>query len=249
MCIIKFSCAFYAAEKSMSRNFVIFALDRRGLRKYNTHHISHETLTKGVLIMKKSIIAVAVLALGVMIASNAQAYNRAYVKDLADNDANFVDLTCPPGSKLIGFGYFDFNNDAADAATPVCEGAGGEHVYNFTSDRPSGGSNEVIEQTCNRDETVWGVSFKDRSDKDAMDGLRTICKNKKTGELRYTYNKDTEGGPQYVDITTNGAEIIGVSYKDGGGGIDGDSSDYADGVTVIMGSKGAVKTKAAKKAK
>ncbi len=181
--------------------------------------------------MKRGMIAVAALALFVMFATNADAANRKYVKDLEDNGANYVDMYCPAGTKLIGFAYFDLENDAADAASVVCEGAGGETVIPKTSDWPSS-TKEVQEHTCNKNEKVWGVSYKDRSGKDAMDGLRVICKNKKTGQIRYSYNPDTQGGPAYLNIFTTGAEIIGLSYKDGGGG--GTHTDFCDGVTILM---------------
>ncbi len=180
--------------------------------------------------MKKGIIAVGVMALAMLIATNARAYNRKYVQDLADNGSNYVDMTCPAGTKLVGFAYFDLENDAADAASVVCEGAGGETTIPKTSDWPST-TKEVQEHKCNKDEKVWGVSYKDRSGKDAMDGLRVICKNKKTGAIRYSYNPDTQGGPAWVNIFTSGGEIVGLSYKDGGGG--GTHTDYCDGVTIL----------------
>lgn len=180
--------------------------------------------------MKKYIIAVCSFVLIMILASNAYATNRKYVKDLADNDSNYVDMYCPAGTKLIGFAYFDFDNDAADAASVVCEGAGGEITIPKNSDWPAT-TKEVQEHRCNSDEIVWGVSYKDRSGKDAMDGLRAICKNKKTGRVRYTYNPDTQGGPAYVNIYTQGGNILGLSYKDGGCG--GTDSDCVDGVTII----------------
>lgn len=180
--------------------------------------------------MKKGIIAVAALALMISMVTNADAANRKYVQDLAENDANFVDMYCPAGTKLIGFAYFDLGNDAADAASVVCKGAGGQTTIPKTGDWPST-TKEVQEHKCNADEKVWGVSYKDRSNKDAMDGLRVICKNKKTGQVRYSFNPDTQGGPAYVNIFTSGGEIIGLAYKDGGCG--GDDSDCADGVTII----------------
>ena len=66
---------------------------------------------------------------------------------------------------------------------------------------------------------------------DAMDGLRTICKNKTTGKVRFTHNPDIDGGSSYINIFSTGSEVIGLFYKDGGCG--DNESDCIDAVTIV----------------
>jgi len=186
--------------------------------------------------MKKGFIAVAVVALGLMMTSDLFAFERLYNPDFGDNGGSFTDVYCPSGTRLIGAAYFDLD-ESADAISVVCENKRGEHIIPKNSDWPEGGTNVVVEQTCDwrKGEALYAISYKDRDvtgkHKDAVDGVRVGCKMK-NGSIRWSQNDDLNGGRNFTDIVnTSGKKILGISYKDGGCG--GQGSDCVDAVTLI----------------
>jgi len=189
--------------------------------------------------MRKYAVAALVVALGLVIATNAQA-RRLSNQDMDDNGRAFTDHYCPAGTQVAGIAYFDLRNDAVDAASAICEYTSGsrkgETYIPKDKDWPSSGLREIQEHKCDlRSEKIYGVRYKDRDatlSRDAMDGLSVGCKNKKTGRIRWTYNPDTQGGRAWETILVRGKRVTGVSYKDGGCG--GHKSDCADGVTFIV---------------
>jgi hypothetical protein len=191
--------------------------------------------------MRKYVVAGLVVALGLIIATNVYAGRRYSVPDLEDNGRAYTDHYCPTGTEVVGVAYFDLRNDSVDAATAICEYTKGprkgEVVIPKDKDWPSSGLREIQEHKCDwRTEKLWSIQYKDRDvlgkHRDAMDGLRVGCKNKKTGRIRYTYNADTQGGRAWETIPSNGNKIIGISYKDGACG--SIKSDCADAVTFIF---------------
>lgn len=186
--------------------------------------------------MRKYVVAVLVVALGLIIATNVHASRRHHNQDLVDNGRAYTDHYCPPRTKIIGAAYFDLRNDSVDAVSIICQKKNGEITIPKDHDWPKSGLREIQEHKCNpKTERLWSVQYKDRDvsgrHRDAMDGLRVGCKNRRTGRIRYTYNNDTIGGRAWVNISSNGKKIIGIAYKDGGCG--GIKSDCADGITFI----------------
>lgn len=191
--------------------------------------------------MRKYFVAVLVVALGMIIATNVYARRRYPVADLEDNGRAYTDHYCQSGTTLVGVAYFDLRNDSVDAVTAICEFTKGprkgEVIMEKDKDWPKSGLREVQEHKCDwRTEKLWSIQYKDRDVKgkhrDAMDGLRVGCKNKRTGRIRYTYNHDTQGGRAWETIPSRGKKVIGIAYKDGGCG--GIKSDCADAVTFIF---------------
>lgn len=189
--------------------------------------------------MRKYAIAVLVVALGLMLAANAQARILTN-KDMDDNGRAFTTHYCPAGSQVAGMAYFDLRNDAADAVSAICEytkgSRKGEIYIPKDKDWPTSGLREIQEHKCDlATERIYGVRYKDRDatlSRDAMDGLSVGCKNKRTGRIRWTANYDTVGGRAWETILVGNEKVIGVAYKDGGCG--GIKSDCADAATFIV---------------
>lgn len=185
--------------------------------------------------MRKSIIAVAALIVGIAFAANVYAASRVPNPDMYNNSREYVDSVCPEG-KLIGFSYIDFKNDSVDSVAAYCERSNGSTFIAKPADWPAI-SRAERSQRCNKHEKLVGVRYKDRgvrgSHKDAIDGLSIACKNKRTGEVRWTYNPDTIGGRNWTEIwVPKGKRLKGISYKDGGCGKV--SSDCVDAITLYV---------------
>jgi len=173
--------------------------------------------------MKKIAGVAVVLAVVALLAGSAMAKTAMENPDMAGSKEK-VFMTCEgKGLRWIGISYDDKKRgDAMDAVSVLCKGPQGE----FEVPNPDFSGRERVRLKCYKSERIWGIAYKDREGKDEADGVTLICRDRKTGEERLVYNKDLQGGREYVRIT--GKNAIGIAYNDR---IKGDA---VDGVTLVV---------------
>ena len=176
--------------------------------------------------MKKLALAVVVFAIFAMIASSAMARKVRTTQDMVGSKQNVVKTCEGKGVKMIGITYNDTQHaDCMDAVSVICKGRKGE----FEVPNSDFNDRSKVRIKCNPYEKVIGVVYKDRAGKDAADGASVICKDIKHGEERIAYNKDLQGGRQYVEtkIMSPRKKVIGIVYNDRVNG------DCVDGVGIV----------------
>lgn len=170
----------------------------------------------------KRITVCAVLVAALAISSTSFAGVK-WVRDLAENNNNYVELTCPDKSVPIGFGYVDTrHSDYADAVTVICRRGNREFpVWHRDFENTE---REMLKLTCDKGWKLVGLYYEDGRF-DHMDALTAICKKGKQ-EIR-VYNNDFEHKKEGVTVLKDSSEkIIGVAFKDGSG-------DKVDGATLV----------------
>ncbi len=167
-----------------------------------------------------------ILAIVVILASPLPAYSTGYGyvqnQDMQVYKKEKTIVCDQPGEKWIGISYSDVKkSDIMDAITVICASPNGDKEL-ANNDF---GNKKRIRIKCNNWEDAIGIAYKDRSQKDSVDGATMICQDKKTKTIRMIYNADIQGGRRFTQMKS--PQAIGIVYHDLKG------SDGVDGVSVV----------------